>query len=305
MSLEQNSTTTEFPSWFIPLDTIHIICYAFTIVVALLFLFIIIYDKLYTTVPMMLFTNSCISELFFATSLFAMATFRIRNDIRHVHFYDSFCIFMAYLGYVSVGVQNYSYLLQAIYRYILIVHPTRLFYQSIEFQLFLIGSSWIFCTIYPIVLWSTGQIKYIFDDGICQMPLELSFVTIFNAFYVYFIPMSSIILIYLRMVQYMRDMRKHVTTANRLFHAKRELRMIRRIVSLVFILVTLGLPYAIFIFMSFFDVAPKYHFRIAFTFICASLVLVMIALLEITEPLKNSLMSKLSRQQVNVIETRT
>ncbi|CAF3373335.1 unnamed protein product [Rotaria socialis] len=305
MSLDQNSTTTEFPSWFIPLDTMHIICYAFTIAVALLFLFIIIYDKLYTTVPMMLITNSCISELLFATSLFAMATFTIHNDIRHVHFYGSSCIFMAYLGYVSVGLQNYSYLLQAIYRYILVVHPGRLFYQSIEFQLFLIGSTWICCTIYPIVLWSTGQIKYTFDNGICQMPLKPSFATIFNAFYIYFIPMPSIILIYLKMVQYIRDMNKHVTTVNRLFHAKRELRMIRRIVSLIFILVALGLPYAIFIFMSFFNVAPKYHFRIAFTFIGASLVLVMIALLEITQPLKNSLMNKLSRQWVNVIKTRT
>ncbi|CAF4124960.1 unnamed protein product [Rotaria sp. Silwood2] len=68
-------------------------------------------------------------------------------------------------------------------------------------------------------------------------------------------------------------MSKHVTPVNRLFHAQRELRMIRRIVSLVFILVALGFPYQTFIIMSFFNSAPKYHFRLAFTCINVSLII--------------------------------
>ncbi|CAF4611397.1 unnamed protein product [Rotaria sp. Silwood1] len=283
MTSENNSTTVHVQSWFIPIDILNMICCIIAIILALVFLFVIIFDKTYQTVGMMLVTNSCIAELIFGSDLLAMG----------------------YISYMSVGLQNYSYLLQAIYRYILIVYPSRLFYQSFKFQTFLISITWICCIIYPIPLVFTGQIKYLVDDQICQMPLQLSFLTIFNAIYIYLYPMLSIILIYLKMVQYVHEMRKHITPVNRLFHARRDLRMIRRIVSLVFILIALGFPYQTFIIMSFFNIAPKYHFRIAFMFIDVSLVFVLIALLEITEPLKTSLMKRITVQSTNITRTVT
>ncbi|CAF4564231.1 unnamed protein product [Rotaria sp. Silwood1] len=251
MTLENNSTTANVQSWFIPIDILNNLCTAIAVLLALVFLFIIIFHKLYHNVPMLLVSNSCLAELIFESDLLAMG----------------------YISYLSVGIQNYSYLLQAIYRYILIVYPSRLFYQSAKFQTFLISITWICCIIYPIPLVFTGQI--------------------------------NIILIYLKMVQYVQEMSKKVTPVNRLFHARRDLRMIRRIVSLVFILIALGFPYQTFIIMSFFNSAPKYHFRIAFMFIDVSLVFVLIALLEITEPLKTSLMKKINGRPINVIRTVT
>ncbi|CAF3557237.1 unnamed protein product [Rotaria sp. Silwood1] len=244
MTSENNSTTVHVQSWFIPIDILNMICCIIAIILALVFLFVIIFDKTYQTVGMMLVTNSCIAELIFGSDLLAM-------------------------GYIS---------------YII---------------------TWICCIIYPIPLVFTGQIKYLVDDQICQMPLQLSFLTIFNAIYIYLYPMLSIILIYLKMVQYVHEMRKHITPVNRLFHARRDLRMIRRIVSLVFILIALGFPYQTFIIMSFFNIAPKYHFRIAFMFIDVSLVFVLIALLEITEPLKTSLMKRITVQSTNITRTVT
>ncbi|CAF4124979.1 unnamed protein product [Rotaria sp. Silwood2] len=105
------------------------------------------------------------------------------------------------------------------------------------------------------------------------------------------------------MVRFVRKMRQRVTPVNRLLHAQRELRMIRRIVLLVSILVAFGFPYQTFIFMSFFNSAPKYHFRMAFTFIDVSLVFILIALFEITEPLKTSLMKRINFRPTNVIRT--
>ncbi|CAF3197359.1 unnamed protein product [Rotaria sp. Silwood2] len=293
MILQNNSTTVNVQSWFIPINILNIICCIIAVILALIFLLVIIFDKICQTVGMILLTNSCLAELIFGSDLLAMVLFTLYTDFKQIYFYDSFCLLLGYISYMSVGIQNYSYLLQAIYRYILIVYPSRLFYQSVRFQIFLISLTWICCIIYPIPLVFTGQIKYLVDDQICQMPLQLSFLTIFNAFYIYLFPMLSIILIYLKMVQYVHKMSKHVTPVNRLFHAQRELRMIRRIVSLVFILVALGFPYQTFIIMSFFNSAPKYHFRLAFTCINVSLVFVLIALLEITEPLKTSLIKRL------------
>ncbi len=77
-------------------------------------------------------------------------------------------------------------------------------------------------------------------------------------------------LIYSKMVRYVQEMSKPVTLANTLFHARRELRMIQRIVSLVIILLAVSLHYSMFILMSVFNRAPKYHFRIAYIFVDAS-----------------------------------
>ncbi|CAF3521464.1 unnamed protein product [Rotaria sp. Silwood1] len=305
MTLENNSTTANVQSWFIPIDILNMICCIIAIILALVFLFVIIFDKTCQTVGMMLVTNSCIAELIFGSDLLAMSLFTFYSDFKKIYFHESFCLLLGYISYMSVGLQNYSYLLQAIYRYILIVYPSRLFYQSFKFQTFLISITWICCIIYPIPLVFTGQIKYLVDDQMCQMPLQLSFLTIFNAIYIYLYPMLSIILIYLKMVQYVHEMRKHITPVNRLFHARRDLRMIRRIVSLVFILIALGFPYQTFIIMSFFNSAPKYHFRMAFMFIDVSLVFVLIALLEITEPLKTSLMKRITIQSTNITRTVT
>jgi hypothetical protein len=207
------------------------------------------------------------------------------------------------MTYMSIGIQSYSYLLQSIYRYIAVVYPSRLFYQSTRFQGLLICFTWICGIIYPIPLLLTNQITYDVDDQICQMPFHLSFLIIFDTCYLYLIPVGSIILIYFRMIRYVQEMSKRVTPANTLFRAQRELRMVNRIVLVVFILLTLGIPYSTFILMSFFNSAPKYHFRIAYIFADASLTVIMIVLFQITEPLKTSVMKRINKRPTVIVPT--
>ncbi|CAF0928137.1 unnamed protein product [Rotaria sp. Silwood1] len=170
MTLENNSTTANVQSWFIPIDILNNLCTAIAVLLALVFLFIIIFHKLYHNVPMLLVSNSCLAELIFESDLLAMGLFAFYSDFKKIYFHESFYLLLGYISYLSVGIQNYSYLLQAIYRYILIVYPSRLFYQSAKFQTFLISITWICCIIYPIPLVFTGQIKYLVNDQICQMP---------------------------------------------------------------------------------------------------------------------------------------
>ena len=123
---------------------------------------------------MMLVANSCLTELIYASDIFVMAIFTLQNDLKQINIKIHFVFFEVYI-YMALYIQNYSYLLQAIYRYITIVYPTRLFWQSARFQIFLIGLTWICGIIYPIPLVFTGQIIYDVDNQICQMPLHLSF----------------------------------------------------------------------------------------------------------------------------------
>ena len=84
-------------------------------------------------------------------------------------------------------------------------------------------------------------------------------------------------------------MNRRVTLVNTLLRAKNELKMVRRTAILAGIIFTIEFPYALFLFISFFTSPPKYHFRIAWIFIDISLVAVLIALFQFTQPLKISI----------------
>ncbi|CAF3406390.1 unnamed protein product [Rotaria socialis] len=99
------------------------------------------------------------------------------------------------------------------------------------------------------------------------------------------------------------EMSENVATTNRLFHAQRELRMVRRVLLHVLILVIIVLPYLIFVLMSFFRSAPKYSFRTAHTFISPDLVLLKFALLQMSESLQTSTMKRIHGRLVRVIRT--
>ena len=114
-------------------------------------------------------------------------------------------------------------------------------------------------------------------------------------------PISMTMLIYLKLILYVRGMKQRVTPANTLLRAKRELKMVHRIAILIAILITLGMPYIIFMVISFFTTPPKHHFRIAYTFVDVSSVLVMVALFHYTDPLKATIMKRIQRRPNTVV----
>jgi hypothetical protein len=300
-----NKSTADIESWFIPFDIIMVVCTIFAVILALICLVIIICDKACHTVPMLLAANSILAELVFGGDLFGMALFALENDLKQIDYPDSFCIFRGYMSYVSVFLQNSSYTLQAVYRYITVVYPNRPSWQSARFQTLVICLTWIFGFICPLPLLLTHEITYIINNQICQMPLQLSFLMIYDALCVYAIPHSITILVYFKLVRYVQEMSKRVTPVNTLHRAKSQLKMVRRIVILIFGVVTVGMPYLIFLIISFFTTPPKYHFRIAFLFADLSVVLVMIALFQFTDPLKEFIRRKMSWRANLVLPTVT
>jgi hypothetical protein len=289
-------------SWFIPTNALRIVCSSLAIILAILFLFIIILDKTCHTVSMMFVANSCLSAFIVGCVTFGMSLFTLQNDLKQIEYQDSFCTIRAYLGYASYCALNYSFLLQALYRYILAVYPTRLSWQSARIQAIAISITWIFAFSYCVPLLLTGAIIYNVDNQICQNPLSLSFFQIYGAFCAYVIPISLIIIIYLKLVRYVKKIAKNVTTCNTLARAERELKMVRRTMVLITILITIFFPYTIIWFMGFFGKAPKYHFRIAYIFVDGSVLSVMISLFQFTHPLKASIMKRIKRR-INVVAT--
>jgi hypothetical protein len=117
------------------------------------------------------------------------------------------------------------------------------------------------------------------------------------------IPLGALVFIYIRMVRYVKRMSERVTPVNTLSRAQRELKMIVRIMRLLSILLSFGLPYTIFMVMSFFNREPKYDFRIVYISLDASLAFAMIALFQQTDPVKTSLMKKMNGRPNAIVAT--
>ncbi|CAF1113525.1 unnamed protein product [Adineta steineri] len=298
---DSNSIAINNQSWFIPLDIILIVCLTLAFILSLVFLCIILLDKTCHTVAMMLAANSCFAGLFFTFTLIWMTIISLHNDLKQIQYEDPPCKLRTYISYSGVCALFYSYLLQAIYRYMLVVYPTRLLWQSTKFQFFLIILTWIAAFVGTSPYIPSGEIRYHVDDQICQLYLHVSIILIYDVLYVYIIPINSTIFIYFKLVRYVKQINRRTTHANTVSRAQKELRMVFRIVIIVLILNILGLPYLIFVIMGLFTQPPKYHFRIAFTFVDISLLLIIIALFRFTDPVKASVLKIINKQQNIVV----
>ena len=293
MFYANNSLSSIAEPWFIPLDIFMIICLTLVILPNLIFLFTILLDRTCHTVPMILTANSCLAQLAFSSDLLLICGFALYNDLRQIHNHYFLCTFAGYFTYVTCAALNYSFLLQAFYRYVTVVYPTRVFWQRKRNQLLFVGVTWAYALLFPLVFIFTGQIVYNADNQICQVPLTLSVSIIFAALYVYIIPIVTTVVIYWKLVRYVHEMNQFTTSVNRVTRAQRELKMFRRTVTLLMILFVIDFPYALFMFMSFFGRAPQYHFRIAYVFVDIALACVMVALFQFTDPLKQSIKKQL------------
>lgn len=254
---------------------------------------------------MMLTANTCFGVLMFATVRISMTAFTLKNDLQPIQYQYSSCILLAYLEYISYAVQNYSFFQQAFYRFMVVVYPARLFWQSVKCQLFLICLTWVFGFGFSIAFVLTGEIQYNIPNQICQIPLRLSFLMVYDIVLIYIMPISAIIFVYFKLVRYVKEMSKRVTPANTLLRAQRELKMVRRTVILVASVVAIGFPYTMFLLISFFTSLPEYHLRIAYVFVDVSLAVMMTALFQFTEPIKAFLMKNTNGRMNRVLPTVT
>lgn len=250
---------------------------------------------------MMLVANTCFAELILASDIFCMAIFALQNDCQQIQYQDRFRIFRGYLMYSASALQNYSYLLQAIYRYIAVVYPARLFWQSRRTQILLIILSWVISFGFALTYIFMNEISYDMDNQACPVHLGFSFCVVFAGFFIYIIPIWLIRFIYLFLVRYVKGMNQRIIPANTLSRVQRELRMVRRIVVFGMILFIIGFSYGIFVFISFFTTPPKYYFRITLIFIYVPMVGVMIALFQFTDTLKSSVKKIINFRPKNTI----
>ncbi len=104
-------------------------------------------------------------------------------------------LILTILLYTSTASFYYSFLIQALYRYLISIYPTRLLFQSFRFQILIICSSWLFCFVYPFTFVFDGQTIYSSNNQICQLPLSFSFSTIYMTSCLFLCPISNFVCI--------------------------------------------------------------------------------------------------------------
>ncbi|CAF1092661.1 unnamed protein product [Adineta ricciae] len=234
--------------------------------------------------------NSCLATLICASDIYWISICTLRNDLQQIYNEYLLCVFGGYLTYVTCAVLNYSFLLQALYRYVIVIYPSNLFWQSQRCQILFVIVAWAYALIFPITFMFKGEIIYNMHNQICQIPLRLSFTMIFVTMSLYVSPLLLTILIYYRLVRYVYRMNKRIIPVNTLSRAQKELKMVRRTVTLLCTVFIIDFPYALFLFISFFTTPPRYHFRIAYVFINVGLACVIIILFQFTEQLRSSIL---------------
>ena len=288
-------TRTQIEPWFIPFDIIMIITITLTIILGLAFLILVAIHPTCWSVPMLLICNSCIAQTILSIVLLAMAVFSFQHDFKQDVGDVSFCSAIGFLCYtITVGL-NYSFLIIALYRYITVVYPTLYTWQSMRCQICLIISKWIFSIAFGLSMYLTNQIVYNINNQICQIPLSLSVPLLAASVILYMAPNFGMVLIYIQLTRYIHRISARTTVANNLFHARRELKLIQRTFILSSTLIFLGVPYMIFVFISFVTEPPKYHFRIAYFSIDFSMLAIVIMMFYFTQQVRDIIRKPLLR----------
>ncbi|CAF1378834.1 unnamed protein product [Adineta ricciae] len=296
-----NSSEVLNTEWLIPVDILKIFCANCVLLISIIFLLGIIFDKACHTIPMALVFNSCLSTLFFSLVLIGTLICTLINDFKRITYQDSLCTFRTYLTYVAYTIINYSFLLQAIHRYVVVVYPLRLFFQSKQTQIVAISCTWLCAFVYPFVFIFNGEIIYDDYNQMCRLRFDLSFSVIYAGCFAYIIPITIIVILYIGLVRHVQGMNLRITCSNTLHRAHQQLQMIQRIVLIVMILLTTGLPYVVFITLSFVDHRWKYFLRVADLFVSISMILVLIALYQCTEPLQKAMKNIIQRHTNTVV----
>jgi len=166
-----------------------------------------------------------------------------------------------------------------------------------EFSLILVGLKEKKCHNPFLTYCVCGHNKYLSF----QVAIDDIFGFMYLAAFIYFVPISIIIFVYIAMLKYMKQnvvnagVRQHIAEQNRQW---RELRFIQRILILVGVLIITCFPYVFFFLLVNIGhlSLPSYGYKISFMFISFGQGMVMLITVIFTDDIKNSLLRALAQR---------
>lgn len=246
---------------------VMIICSIFGIICAVIFILIVKTHRPCQTLNILLVLNSTIAGFIANVTCMCQSIYQlleIGNDI--------LCPFRGYMLQTGTGLLYHTLCVQTFYRLIVTVYSTRRSLQTKRFNIFMVITQWVISCIFALPYLLTNGFKYQSLSLICQVQMENAWGFSYFAVIIFFIPLITIILIYIHIVKYMKQNPYSTNNHSNVIAQHRqqsELRLIRRILMIVSVLFMLGFPY-FFLFIAIeIDLIPPWPYltRIGYIFI--------------------------------------
>ncbi|CAF3743212.1 unnamed protein product [Adineta steineri] len=226
--------------------------------------------------------------LIYSALLISMSVRSILGDLYNKSFDSSWCIFSGYLAVILLGMLYMNFLNQAFYRLIRIAYSQNRRFQSVKLYIILpIIEIIILTCILLCILMPLNGVTYLPNDQFCHPTFTNIPGVLSTAFVIYVCPFCCLLFIYLHITRFIHQQGNKQTLIIKQRQA-RDLLIIRRILIIVNLLLIIGIPALVLIFM--FIITGEEHpllARITFLPISVSQAGLSVALLFTITQLKN------------------
>ncbi|CAF0727905.1 unnamed protein product [Adineta steineri] len=272
-------------------------CSVLGVVCSLIFIVIVFLDRRCRTPIVLISLNTAIAGFIINTIYASQAIYQMISDSS-----DVLCIFRGFLLHSSTGLFYQSLCIQAIYRLFVTVFAQRRNLQSKYVIIPIIVIQWIISSTFGIPILLMKRLQFQETGRICQVPINDIFGFMYLATFIYFLPVTGIIFIYIAILKYTK---RSLIIANvrqlglEQTRYRRELRFIKRILILISIIFITGVPYLTFFLQVNIGQSPmpSYGHRISFMFLSCGQGLVMLLAIfyadDVRKSLRNILLQKL------------
>lgn len=225
---------------------ILILAFSFiAIITSLIILFLIFHHRQQFPIntSTLLMCNTYLSIILTCSALFDMIAYNLYS-ITHenISFNNWWCYTRAYLLHAGFCLIYHSYLFQACFRFFHIIYYQYKKPRSIRFIFQLILIQWLmsFVLIMPNLFFENFQ--YVSQVYHCLILYSNLFGLLINTSIIFYFPMIAIGLIYFFIIYYIKQTKNSSTQSKRQRSTQRDVIVLRRIVSLVGLLLILSLP---------------------------------------------------------------
>ncbi|CAF1369817.1 unnamed protein product [Adineta ricciae] len=231
------------------------------------------------------------------TTSFNIQTFL--GDIYGENFNSPTCILKGHVFYAFINALYYSFVNQAFYRYCRILYPMNRWFQLLRVYLIIFFVELLLINIILSVqtyIWY--DIIYLNNEYYCLLDYKRIRSVIWVVFNIYAIPLSLIIVIYFRVGRFLRRQQTNHTLMIKQ-RQQRDFIILRRIIIIIGILIILGVPTIVLIFVFFItgEMHPLFH-RVMWFAVNLSAMTLSISLAIVTPQLKNMIWKKFQQTQI-------
>lgn len=240
--------------------------------------------------------NSCFAILFYAIVSSIQIPFIFQPDlIQSKSIHTTFCHIRAFLITYATSVKTYSYVIQAISRFLIIFNNKQQFLLTFRFNGIMIILSWVVSGIIAGGMFiSPTAYQYESESHLCGLSTR-NFRTSFVAIVViFFFTTNTTVILYSIILFYAKRYNRISPNSTNTLQSNRNIKVFRKIFIFITILLIGGTPYLLLVILNRINEAPWPLYSISILFIACAAAIESIALLFTNKQVKKIFLTKFS-----------